>query len=103
MIGRYTEKPMFSDNVHTVIDAAEQHVLWKVREEVRKEVTARLHEEFDALIQEAVTTALSEITFNLYAEKNMLDRMDYLNVLVQWVNAREEKRTFKTQVVEVTP
>lgn len=85
----------------SVLDAAERYILEKVREETRRTVTEKLLAEFDELLQDSITKCLSEITFQMFQERDVVSRSDYVTILVEWIKAREQKRRFKTQQVIV--
>ncbi len=88
----------------TALDVAEKYLIEEVKREVSERVKKVLLEEIGDQIQEAINTALAEITFNLRCEKDILTQIENIHVLVEWIKCREEKREYRTKriIEEVT-
>jgi len=83
----------------SVLDAAEQYIYEKVRTEVREAITKRLSEEFNELIQDAVTSAFAGIVFKIHSERDVISRTEEVRVLVEWVKSKEKKKEYRTKTV----
>ena len=95
-----TYPPRASDeSLFTLLDTAEQFILERVRQSVRQAVTEKLLAEFNELIQEEISSALSDIVFSMCADKDPFNRTEDVRVLVEWIKCREQKRKFRTRSV----
>lgn len=97
----FSHHPHLGHPIHSVLDVAEQAILARVREEISLTVRETLLSEFEALVQKKTNEALAEILFEFYSERDILRMTDNVNVLVQWVKCKEEKRKFRTNTVIV--
>ena len=86
--------PMFS-----VLDAAEQYVVEKVRSEVSRTVREKLEAEFNALVQEKLNEILPQIIIQMRVDRDIMSRTDDIRVFLEWAKCREEKKTFRTETV----
>jgi hypothetical protein len=83
----------------TVLDASEQYILQQVREEIKREVTRKLSEEFNDLIQSETNKAISEIMIRIYKHEDALMRAEEVHILLEWVKSREEKRRHVSETI----
>jgi hypothetical protein len=83
----------------SVLDAAEQYVVEKVRSEVSRTVREKLEAEFNALVQEKLNEILPQIIIQMRVDRDIMSRTDDVRVLLEWVKCREEKKTFRTETV----
>jgi hypothetical protein len=83
----------------SVLDAAEQYVVEKVRSEVSRTVREKLEAEFNALVQEKLNEILPQIIIQMREERDITSRTDDVRVLLEWVKCREEKKAFRTETV----
>jgi hypothetical protein len=83
----------------SVLDAAEQYVVEKVRSEVSRTVREKLEAEFNALVQEKLNEILPQIIIQMRVDRDIMSRTDDIRVFLEWAKCREEKKTFRTETV----
>jgi hypothetical protein len=83
----------------SVLDAAEQYVVERVKSEVARTVREKLEAEFNALVQEKLNEILPQIIIQMRVDRDIMSRTDDVRVFLEWVKCREEKKTFRTETV----
>jgi hypothetical protein len=86
-------------SMFSVLDAAEQYVVERVKSEVARTVREKLEAEFNALVQEKLNEILPQIIIQMRVDRDIMSRTDDVRVFLEWVKCREEKKTFRTETV----
>lgn len=89
----------------SVLDAAEAYVFEQVKQKVAEQVREKLLDQFNEMIQGELNRILPEIVLQMYTEKDIMLRSDNVQVMLEWIRCREEKKRFrtKTSIIEEKP